>query len=124
MDVKSSVANRKIVETYGATVDVIKEPLSEGFLHARIQRVQDLLDRIPNSFNCNQYANTDNALAYRQMMHEITSALGARIDYLFCATSSCGSLRGCAEYVAQHGLNTQIVAVDAQGSVIFGDRQK
>ena len=124
MDVKSTVANRKIVETYGATVDVIEKALSGDFLQARIQRVQELLDLTPNSFNCNQYANTDNPLAYHRMMLEITSALGDRVDYLFCATSSCGSLRGCAEYIAQQGLNTQIVAVDAQGSVIFGNEPK
>lgn len=126
MDIKSTIANRKIFEAYGATVDLVEEPdrVTGGFLQARIERVQKLLDRIPNSFNCNQYANTDNPLAHHQTMREIATALGDRVDYLFCATSSCGSLRGCAEYIAQQGLNTQIIAVDARGSVIFGDEPK
>ncbi|WP_204103600.1 MULTISPECIES: 2,3-diaminopropionate biosynthesis protein SbnA [Spirulina sp. CCY15215] len=126
MDIKSTIANRKIVEAYGATVDLVEDPdrVTGGFLQARIQRVQELLDRTPNSFNCNQYANTDNPLAHHQTMGEIATALGDRVDYLFCATSSCGSLRGCAEYITQRGLKTQIVAVDARGSVVFGDEAK
>lgn len=42
------------------------------------------------------------------------------IDFLFVATSTCGTLRGCAEYVRDHQLDTSIFAVDARGSVIFG----
>jgi cysteine synthase len=53
-------------------------------------------------------------------MHEIVMALDGKLDYLFCATSTCGTLRGCSEYVRDHGLGTRIVAVDAVGSVIFG----
>jgi cysteine synthase A len=33
-------------------------------------------------------------------------------------------LRGCSEYIAKQGLNTKIIAVDAVGSVIFGDTPK
>jgi cysteine synthase A len=52
-------------------------------------------------------------------MHEIISALG-ELDYLFCATSTCGTIRGCAEYARQHDLKLKVFAVDAIGSVIFG----
>jgi cysteine synthase A len=53
-------------------------------------------------------------------MHEIVTALGGEVDYLFCAASTCGTIRGCAEYVQDHHLPTRIFAVDAVGSVIFG----
>src|ERR1043166_9811141 len=53
-------------------------------------------------------------------MHEIATELEGKIDYLFVATSTCGTLRGCAEYVRDHHLDTHIFAVDAEGSVIFG----
>jgi cysteine synthase A len=53
-------------------------------------------------------------------MREITDACDGRVDYLFCATSTTGTLVGCAEYVRQHRLPTTIVAVDAVGSVLFG----
>ena len=41
------------------------------------------------------------------------------MDYVFCATSTCGTIRGCAEYLRRHGLKTKVIAVDAVGSVIF-----
>jgi cysteine synthase A len=52
-------------------------------------------------------------------MREIMNSLG-ELDYLFCATSTCGTLRGCAEFVQEHNLKTKIFAVDAAGSAIFG----
>jgi cysteine synthase A len=55
-------------------------------------------------------------------MHEIATELDGRIDCLFVATSTCGTLRGCAEYVRDHHLGTKIFAVDAHGSVIFGGK--
>jgi cysteine synthase A len=51
--------------------------------------------------------------------------MGEGIDYLFCVTSTCGTLRGCADFVRDRGMRTQIIAVDAVGSVIFGgEKQK
>jgi cysteine synthase A len=53
-------------------------------------------------------------------MYEIATALNGDFDYLFCATSSCGTLRGCAEFKKLNNLRARITAVDAAGSVIFG----
>ncbi len=126
MDIKSTLTNRRLVEIYGGTVDLVMEPdpHSGGFLQARVSRVNQLLDLVPNSFNCNQYANLNNPKAHYQTMAEIANELNNNVDYLFVATSTCGTLRGCAEYIAQEGLNTKIIAVDAKGSVIFGDKPK
>jgi cysteine synthase A len=86
--------------------------------------VQALLRSIPNSYWPDQYSNIYNAKAHYQTMHEITTALGGRVDYLFCSASTCGTLRGCAEYVQANNLGTKIFAVDAVGSVIFGGTTK
>lgn len=53
-------------------------------------------------------------------MPEIVEAVGRDIDYVFLATSTCGTLRGCADYLRAQGMTTKIIAVDAIGSVIFG----
>jgi cysteine synthase A len=42
------------------------------------------------------------------------------MDYLFCSVSTCGTITGLAEYARDHGLKTRIIAVDAEGSIIFG----
>ncbi|MEO0557834.1 MAG: 2,3-diaminopropionate biosynthesis protein SbnA [Bacteroidota bacterium] len=125
-DARATVMNRCILEAYGAMVDVVTEPdpVVGTFLAARLKRVQHLLDTIPNSFNCNQYTNPLNPAAHHQTIDEIMETLGGNVDYIFCATSTCGTLRGFADYIAEHGLSTQLIAVDAVGSVIFGDTPK
>jgi len=125
VDPKTSPLNIKIMETYGAEVDLVAtaDPVSGEYLPARIRRVQALLLEVANSFWPNQYGNAANAGAhYRTTMSELAAALAGDIDLLFVATSTCGTIRGCAEYVRDHGLGTRIVAVDALGSMIFGDR--
>jgi cysteine synthase A len=122
IDPKTTMQNTHLLELYGAEIDVVTQPhaLSGDFLQARLDRVRYLLTAVENSFWPNQYANLDNARAHYDTAREILEALDERPDYLFCATSTCGTLRGCAEFFSLHSPTTKIVAVDAVGSVIFG----
>lgn len=122
IDPKTTQQNIRLLKVYGAELDLVSEPdpTTGEFLQARIRRVRALLNSIQNSFWPNQYANIHNPTAHHQTMQEIATALDGKVDYLFCATSTCGTLRGCAEYVRDHKLPTKIIAVDAVGSVIFG----
>lgn len=124
VDAKTTPQNVAILKAYGAEIEMVSEPdpVTKEFLKARIDRVQALRRSIPNSFWCNQYANKFNAKAHQQTMQEIVADLGGEVDYLFCATSTCGTMRGCSEYVRDQALRTKIVAVDAIGSVIFGHK--
>jgi cysteine synthase A len=123
VDPKATLQNLRILEAYGAQIEFVKEPdpVTGEFLQARLDRVQALLGSIENSFWPNQYANQDNPLAhYQTTMPEIVTALDGQVDYLFCAVSTCGTVRGCAEYIRDRHLKTRVFAVDAAGSVIFG----
>ncbi|MCZ8522693.1 MULTISPECIES: 2,3-diaminopropionate biosynthesis protein SbnA [Paenibacillus] len=124
LDPKTNRQTIKILRAYGAVIDMVSDPdpLTGEYLQARINRVQWLKENTPNSFWCNQYANPDNPLAHRNLMSEVIGALQSEPDYLFLSVSTCGTFRGCFEYIHHHGLSTRIVAVDAQGSVIFGDK--
>lgn len=123
VDPKTTAQNVRILEAYGAEINVVTspDPATGEFLQARIDRVQALLDDVDDGYWPNQYANPSNPEAhYRTTMHEIMMELEGRLDALFVATSTCGTLRGCAEYVRDYGLTTRIFGVDACGSVIFG----
>src|ERR1700746_181487 len=123
VDPNTTAQNLRILRAYGAEIDLVSkpDPVTGGFLQARIDRVQTLLETIEDCFWTNQYANLSNAQAhYRTTMHEIATELDGKIDYLFVPTSTWGTLRGCADYVRNHHLDTRIFAVDAHGSVIFG----
>ncbi|HEY0174540.1 MAG TPA: 2,3-diaminopropionate biosynthesis protein SbnA [Pyrinomonadaceae bacterium] len=122
VDPKTTAQNIRLLEIYGAEVDMVVEPdaVTGEFLQARLDRVSQLIAGTEHGFWPDQYSNLDNALAHYQTMREIAEALGDEVDYLFCAASTCGTLRGCHSYIRRHGLRTKIIAVDAVGSVIFG----
>ena len=121
VDPKLNLHTEKILRTYGARIEKVKEPKEDGgFLAARLARVQYLLISIPNSFWSNQYGNKDNPLTHHKTMTEIMDSLDGELDYLFVATSTCGTLMGCADYIKENNLSTKIIAVDAVGSVLFG----
>ncbi|HVG20253.1 MAG TPA: 2,3-diaminopropionate biosynthesis protein SbnA [Blastocatellia bacterium] len=121
VDSKTTLQNRLLLEAYGAEVDLVDRPDPETgeYLQARINRVKELLASCENAFWTNQYANTHNSDAHHQTMGEIAAALDGKVDFVFCATSTCGTLRGCSEFVRERNLPTEIIAVDAVGSVIF-----
>ncbi|OKP90433.1 2,3-diaminopropionate biosynthesis protein SbnA [Paenibacillus sp. P32E] len=122
VDPRTTDTNLQILKALDAKIDLVRGPDPETgeFLPARLNRVQQLLVEIPGSYWPNQYANPHNYLShYHTTMKEIVAELG-RVDYLFCSVSTCGTIRGLAEYARDHGLRTQIVAVDAEGSAIFG----
>lgn len=78
------------------------------------------MGEIPNSFWPNQYENAANPEShFRTTMREVATALDDKVDYLFVATSTCGTIRGCGEYIRDHHLATRVVAVDAAESAIF-----
>lgn len=121
VDAKTSPHNIAILRAYGAMVEVVNEPdpHTGDYLTARLHRVRELVSSTPYAFWPNQYANPLNPRAHEETMREIADALGGRVDYLFSATSTMGTLRGCAAYIGQRGLGTTTVAVDAVGSVLF-----
>jgi 2,3-diaminopropionate biosynthesis protein SbnA len=122
VDPKTTAQNIDILRAYGAQIDMVMEPdpVTGEYLKARIDRVEELLHIYPDGFWPNQYSNLRNPDAHRQTMDEIVRDLEGEVDYLFCAVSTCGTMRGCAEYISAHGLHTKVIAVDAVGSVIFG----
>jgi N-(2-amino-2-carboxyethyl)-L-glutamate synthase len=121
IDAKTTVQNRILLQAYGAEVNLVDKPDPETgeFLQARLNRVKELLALHKNAFWTNQYSNTHNSDAHHQTMHEIVTALDGKVDYLFCSASTCGTLRGCSEYIRKQELPIKIIAVDALGSVIF-----
>jgi 2,3-diaminopropionate biosynthesis protein SbnA len=123
VDTRTTPANLAILKAYGVEIELVEspDPMTGDLLTARINRVKQLCAEIPGSVWVNQYANEDNPKAHYRTMEEITAKLGGRVDYVFTATSTCGTLRGVSEYVRDHDMRTKVIGVDAVGSVIFGD---
>jgi cysteine synthase A len=126
VDPKTPAPTIALMRAYGARVEIVDtpDPVSGEYLPVRLARVAELLQQIPEAYWPNQYGNPKSALAHHQTAQEIVSALEGRVDYLFCATSTCGTLRGCSEFLRATQMATKTIAVDAQGSAIFGQPPK
>ncbi len=125
VDAKTCSVNMRLLRAYGAEVVVVREPdpVTHEFLPTRLKRVRQLLDEIHGSFWPNQYANQNNPAAhYQTTIQEIVRDLDGEFDYLFCPVSTCGTLRGCSDYLRKVGHWAKIVAVDALGSRIFTEK--
>src|SRR5689334_1896963 len=96
VDPKTTAQNIRLLEAYGTKIDKVTrpDPRTGEYLQARLNRVQELQATMKHAFWPNQYANLNNSDAHHQTMQEIIDVLGD-IDMVFCATSTCGTLRGC-----------------------------
>ena len=121
VDPNAQPQNIGIIEALGATIDRVTEPINGDFLAARLARVNWLLKQVQDSYWPNQYSNDQNPRAHELgTIREIDEELNGRLDYLFVATSSTGTARGCRDYLRSLGRHTKVIAVDARGSVLFG----
>jgi len=124
VDSKTTQQNVAILRAYGAEIEMVEKPDPETgeLLVAKLKRIRELLANDPNVFWVDQYSNPENSGShYRGTIREILRDLGGPPDYLFCPTATCGTIRGCLDYLVDAGHPTKVVAVDAEGSQIFGD---
>lgn len=126
VDAKTTAQNIAILRAFQAEIEIIDrpDPVTGEYLPERIRRVRELLAEHPEGYWPNQYANPLNPAAHHRTMREIIAALPAPPDFIFCATSTCGTLTGVLDYVREQALATRVVAVDAVGSAIFGDESR
>ena len=123
VDSRAHETNLRTLRALGADVRIVSEPDAEtgDLLAARLKLVGDLVRVIPGAIWLNQYANRSNPAAHAEgTMREVDEALEGGLDYLFVATSTTGTLRGCRDYLRGRGRATRVVAVDAIGSALFG----
>lgn len=122
VDPNTSPTNLRLLELFGAEVEMVTEPdHAGGYLHARIDRARRLAEATPNALWVNQYANDLNWRSYYETLgQEILDATEGPLDYLVAAVSTTGSLHGVARKLREVHPRLRVVAVDAEGSVIFG----
>jgi N-(2-amino-2-carboxyethyl)-L-glutamate synthase len=95
-----------------------------GFLLTRLNKVHELLDTLPNAYWTNQYENPDNFDAHYSGTGAELAEHFERLDYIFIGVSTGGTISGISNRVKEAFPNVRVVAVDSQGSIIFGDKPK
>jgi cysteine synthase A len=126
VDTKTTRQNIQLLRAYGAEVEVIEQPDPQTgeFLAIRLARVRQILAERPNTFWPNQYINACNPRSHHHTAAEIIESLDGCVDWVILSVGTCGTLRGCAEYFRRRSSKTRILAVDAEGSLIFGHSLK
>src|SRR5213596_2202984 len=91
-----------------------------GFLKTRLQMVKHLCATIPNAYWTNQYGNPDAVEAHYKLTAAEICADFDSIDYVFIGVGTAGTIAGVSRRLKEHYPNIRVIAVDAEGSVIFG----
>ena len=91
-----------------------------GFLKTRLQMVKQLCATVPNAYWTNQYGNPDAADAHYQLTAGEICAEFDSLDYVFIGVSTGGTIAGMSRRLKERYPNVRVIAVDTQGSVIFG----
>lgn len=125
VDQRTNSATLRMIEALGATLHPVTEPDPEtgDWLVARRKLVAELKDEL-QAVNLDQYSNRAAFDAHDfGTMTEIVKQLGGAPDTLVVAVSTTGTIGGCLRHIRTHGYNTQVVAVDAAGSVLFNGQR-
>ncbi|WP_304502199.1 2,3-diaminopropionate biosynthesis protein SbnA [Brachybacterium sp. FME24] len=123
VDSRTNATTVATIRALGGEVEMVSEPDPEtgDLLTARFRRVEQLLEQLPGAVNLYQYGNAANPGAHAAgTMAEIAEATDHRLDVLMAAVSTTGTIAGCTAYLREHSMDTRTVAVDAEGSVLFG----
>lgn len=103
-----------------AVVKVEERDDTGGFLKTRLEMVKHLCATIPNAYWTNQYANPDAVEAHYELTAGEICAAFDSLDYVFIAVSTAGTIAGVSRRLKEHFPKVKIIAVDSEGSVIFG----
>ena len=105
-------------------IEVTKMDKTGGYLLTRIETIQELRKEHKNCYWTNQYENPHNYQAYYEGLGEEICKDFDQLDYVFAAVSSGGTITGLSQRLKEKFPKVKIIAVDLEGSVIFGHRPK
>src|SRR5205809_1057636 len=91
-----------------------------GFLKTRLQMVKHLCATIPNAYWTNQYGNLDAAEAHYELTAAEICADFDSLDYVFIGVGTAGTIAGVSRRLKERYPRIRVIAVDTEGSAIFG----
>src|SRR3989442_308034 len=91
-----------------------------GYLKTRLEMVKHLCATVPNPYWPNQYGNLDAMEAHYELTAGEICADFDSLDYVFIGVSTAGTIAGVSRRLKEHYPNIRVIAVDTEGSAIFG----
>lgn len=122
IDPKTTQENIAKMQALGAQIEMVhKQDENGGYLLSRLERVRELCQGSHKYVWTDQYSNPANPhIHYLSTGPEIYRQMHGRVDALFIAVSTGGTLAGIGQFFREVSRSTTIIGVDAHGSVVFG----
>lgn len=122
VDPKTTLENLQKMQEFNAELEMVEQPdACGGYLLSRLCRVKELCNTHRTYVWTDQYANPANPLAhYAGTAPEAYRQMHQKIDVIFIPVSTGGTLAGMGRFLREVSPSTQVIGVDAYGSVIFG----
>ncbi|OII69371.1 2,3-diaminopropionate biosynthesis protein SbnA [Streptomyces sp. CC77] len=121
LDPNVNAATERTLRQLCARVEKVTEPDGTGgYLLSRLARVTELRAELPDVYWPNQYSNPDGARGHYELTaRELLEDVG-RIDYLFVGVGTGATINGLSRRLGEEHPDAAVVAVDVEGSAIFG----
>lgn len=122
VDPKVCMEKMRRLDELGAYMMMVDTPdETGGYLLTRLTWVRKLLTEDPGLMWTNQYSNGANPHAhYAGTAPEVFRQMEQRVDAVFIAVSTGGTLAGIGRFFRKASPGTRIIAVDVRGSVALG----
>lgn len=112
-----SIERRKLMKVYGA--ELILTEGSKGMKGA-IEKVDQLLNDIPNAVKLNQFGNKANPrVHYTTTGPEIWNDMQGKVDILVAGVGTGGTITGTGKYLKECNENIKVVAVEPDASAVL-----
>jgi len=123
-DPNLTAENLERMRRLGAQVEIVTRRQGDaGYLPVRIERARQLLAMTPRAVLADQYGNPANPRAYAETTGpELSRQVDGAPAALFVPASTGGMLAGLAAHCRRALPGTRVVAVDGEGSSLFGGR--
>lgn len=108
MPSNANIERIKILQAYGAEIIFTRK---EDKMQGSIDKVNELLEKIPNSFTLSQFDNHNNVLAhYKYTSNEIIEDL-PELDGFFAVYGSGGTISGICKHLKEYNSDIKCIAV-------------
>jgi cystathionine beta-synthase len=119
IDNHSSADKRRAMQAYGAEL-VNVGGADDALATAERDAVAERMAIEHGAYWTAQHLNEGNPNSYKPVARELTDALGERIDWLYGAVGTGGSLCGTGRSLRERIPDLRITGVEPLGSVVFG----
>lgn len=114
-----SLERRKLIAAYGA--ELVLTDGSKGMAGA-IEKAEELLKEIPDSFLAGQFTNPSNAQAhYETTGPEIYEDTDGEVDIFIAGVGTGGTITGTGKFLKEQNKNIKVIAVEPKNSPVLSE---